>query len=68
MHYEIQRRGDSFTGEEEEFMELFELVVRMRRHGNAHFEQHREKMLADKEKFVELLKQRTGKIIRLIST
>ena len=68
MHCEIQKEGENFTGEEEIFMELFELAVRMRKHEDADPVQHRENMLADKKRFVELLKQRKGKIIRLIST
>ena len=61
MDYEIRQRGDDFTGEEEKFMEYFEMAVKMRKHDHVDAEDHREKMLKDKETFVEILKKRTGK-------
>ena len=62
MDYEIRERGDSFTGEEEKFLEFLEMVAILRRHHDVDPVRHRIKMLQDKNRFVELLKQRTGKI------
>ena len=67
MHYEMQNSKDNFTGEEERFMELFEMAIKVRRPNDVDPEQHREKMLKDKEKFVQLYKQKTGKARRLVT-
>ena len=61
MYYEMRKADDKFTGEEEGFMEYFELAIKMRRPDNVNRRKHREKMLKDKEKFVQLYKQRAGK-------
>ena len=61
MYHEMQKAAEKFTGKEEEFMELFEMAIKKRQPKGVDPEQHKKKMLKDKEKFIQLYKQQAGK-------
>lgn len=56
----IRERGHSFTGSEENFTQYLELVIKMRRGDGIPATEHRNKLMRDKEKFVQILNARTG--------
>ncbi len=66
MDVEIREKGDKFNGTEDRFLEYLEMAIRYRKQDHMDMTQFREKIMNDKEKFVQHLRNRKGKFVFLI--
>ncbi len=60
MDVEIRKGGTDFTGNEEEFLEYLHMAIKFRKPKGVSKKEYKSKVMKDKERFVELLNNRTG--------
>ena len=61
MDVEIRKLGDDFTGNEEQFLEYLHMAINSRKKKDESHQEFSEKLLKEKDRFVELIKKRMGK-------